>query len=88
MENIVINPKNPKHFYQVKRSENRVRVYLGSILLADTKNALLLKELGNEIYDGIYYIPREDISNKYLTSSTHTTYCPLKGTANYFDLTW
>lgn len=34
----------------------------------------------------VYYIPREDIKEKYLKPVAGTTYCEWKGEANYFDI--
>ena len=34
----------------------------------------------------MYYIPREDVNEEYLTNSeTNNTYCPIKGEASYFS---
>ncbi|HMA15907.1 MAG TPA: DUF427 domain-containing protein, partial [Kiloniellaceae bacterium] len=33
-----------------------------------------------------YYLPREDIDLRFLVPSDHHTYCPFKGTANYWSL--
>jgi len=84
MENVTINPENDKHFYQLKVSDFRIRVFLEELVLADTTNALL-KEVGNEIYDGVFYILEKDVASEYFFISSSKTYCPIKGEASYLS---
>jgi uncharacterized protein (DUF427 family) len=51
--------------------------------VADTVNALLLQEAD---YPPVPYVPRADVDMSALERSTHSTICPFKGTASYFDL--
>ncbi|MCF4998498.1 DUF427 domain-containing protein, partial [Pseudomonas syringae] len=37
-------------------------------------------------YPPVYYVPREDIAEKYFARTDHTSYCPYKGDASYFSL--
>lgn len=38
------------------------------------------------VVEGNHYFPRESVVEAYLRPSPHTSVCPWKGTANYFDL--
>ena len=65
--------KNPKH----------VIVSFDGVVVADTRNAVALKEAS---YPAVQYIPRADVDMRLLKRSLHTTYCPYKGDASYFHL--
>ena len=58
-------------------------VRIGNLVIADTRNALELREAA---YPPIQYIPRSDVDMAQLTTSSHMTYCPYKGDAGYFSI--
>lgn len=53
------------------------------IQIAASAHVLILNEAN---YPPVYYVPREDIEQKYFARTDHTSYCPYKGDANYFTL--
>jgi uncharacterized protein (DUF427 family) len=61
----------------------RVQVHVDGKLIADSIQALELREAG---YPPRHYIPREDVRMDLLTASATTTYCPFKGNTVYFSL--
>lgn len=61
----------------------RVRVTFKGEVIADTREAIALKE-GD--YPVVYYVPRKDVKMDRLVRSEHRTYCPFKGHASYFSL--
>jgi len=61
----------------------RVQVHVDGKLLADSNQALELRESG---YPPRHYFPREDVRMDLLTSSKTTTHCPFKGYTVYFSL--
>ncbi len=61
----------------------RVQVRFDGEVIADSRDALEMKE-GD--YPSVYYFPRTDVAMDRLVRSSHTTYCPFKGTASYFSL--
>lgn len=61
----------------------RVQVHVDGKLLADSTNALELRERG---YPPRHYFPREDVRMDLLTTSETTTHCPFKGSTVYFSL--
>ena len=61
----------------------RVEVHVGDRVVADTKAALALREAS---YPAVFYIPRADVDMAQLRASSHSSYCPYKGEAGYFDL--
>ena len=72
----------PDHPITVEPVAKRVVVTLAGATLADSRNALLLKEAS---LPPVYYIPRGEIAMVELDRSTTSTHCPYKGDACYFS---
>ena len=73
----------PDHPITVARNPKRVVVKLAGTIVADTKDALSLKEAS---YPAVQYIPRKDVDMTLLERTAHSTYCPFKGDASYFSI--
>lgn len=71
------------HPIAVERSPERVRVLTGGKVIADSRNALALRERD---YPVVYYIPRSDVDMTLLARTEHATYCPYKGDASYYSI--
>ena len=71
------------HPITIEKSPNRVVVTIGDHVLADTRNALTLREAN---YPAVLYIPRADADMTLLTRTEHATYCPFKGDCSYYSL--
>jgi uncharacterized protein (DUF427 family) len=73
----------PDHPITIEKNPNRVVISFGGEVLADTDNALTMRETR---YPAIQYIPRADVDIAKLTRTAHTTYCPFKGDCSYYSL--
>ena len=73
----------PDHPITIERNLNRVVVSIAGKALADSRDALILREAG---YPAVQYIPRKDVDMTLLERSTHTTYCPYKGECAYYSI--
>jgi uncharacterized protein (DUF427 family) len=73
----------PDHPITIERNPKRVTVTLGGTVIADTTDALILREAH---YPPVQYIPRKDVSMDALERSATETYCPYKGDAAYFSI--
>jgi uncharacterized protein (DUF427 family) len=73
----------PDHPITIERNPKRVVVSIGGRVLADSRDALILREAG---YPAVQYIPRKDVDMTLLERSAHTTYCPYKGDCAYFSI--
>jgi uncharacterized protein (DUF427 family) len=73
----------PDHPITIERNPNRVVVTLGGRVIADTRQALVLREAK---YPPVQYIPRNDVDMAALERSATQTYCPYKGEASYFTI--
>ncbi|TWB07957.1 uncharacterized protein (DUF427 family) [Rhizobium sp. ERR 1071] len=83
MTNRTVKILGPNHPITVEPNRRRVSVTLGGRVIADTREALILREAG---YPPVQYIPRKDVDIAALTRSDTTTYCPYKGEAAYFHI--
>jgi uncharacterized protein (DUF427 family) len=73
----------PDHPISIDANPSRIVVRVGGKIIADTRDALTLRE-GS--YPPVQYIPRRDVDMTALTRSEHTTYCPYKGDASYYSI--
>jgi uncharacterized protein (DUF427 family) len=73
----------PDHPISIAANPSRVVVVVGQKVIADTTNALTLREAS---YPPVEYIPRRDVDMAALTRSGHETFCPYKGDASYFSV--
>jgi uncharacterized protein (DUF427 family) len=73
----------PDHPISIQASPSHVVVTVGGRIIADTRNALTLREA---TYPAVQYIPRRDVDFDALKRTEHTTYCPYKGDASYFSI--
>jgi uncharacterized protein (DUF427 family) len=78
-----IKVPGPDHPITIARNANRVVVKVAGRLVADTQDALTLREAS---YRPVQYIPRKDVDMTLLASTDHTTYCPYKGDCAYFSI--
>lgn len=74
---------NPKSRITLERNTERVRILYGDTVIADTRNAVELRETG---YPPRQYLPRKDVNMDYLQRSQTATHCPFKGDAAYYHL--
>lgn len=79
------NPDEPRHFMRVKPIARLIRILRGEQVLAQSRNAYWLLEIGRDMYDPSVYLPAADVSAD-LHLNAKQTYCPLKGHASYYDL--
>lgn len=77
-----IRTPGPDHPIMIEPARGRVVVKLGDRVVADSRNALTLREAS---YAAVHYIPRADADMTLLTPSAHQTYCPYKGDASYLS---
>ena len=81
-EKQIKNP-GPDHPISIQRNRARVVVSVAGRVIADTRNALTLREAD---YPPVQYIPREDVDLSQLERTDHATYCPYKGDCSYYSV--
>jgi uncharacterized protein (DUF427 family) len=73
----------PDHPIAITPTKGRVTVLVNGKRIADTREALTLKEAS---YPAVQYIPRKDIDQTQLQRTSHQTYCPYKGDCAYYSI--
>lgn len=73
----------PSHPITVEHSPSRVVVKFGGVVVADTTEAVILKQPSSPER---FVIPRKDVKMELLERSEKTSYCPYKGDVSYFNL--
>ena len=73
----------PDHPMAIERNPNRVVVRVAGRVVADTTEALTLREAS---YPAVQYVPRKDVNMMLLERTEHATYCPYKGDCAYFSI--
>jgi len=73
----------PEHPITIERNPKRVVVSVAGRIIADTQNALTLREAN---YPPVHYIPRRDVDMTLLERTDHATYCPYKGDCAYYSI--
>jgi uncharacterized protein (DUF427 family) len=79
----IIKVPGPDHPITVEHNPNRVAVMVASRVVANTRDALILREAG---YPAVHYVPRKDVNMALLERTEHATYCPYKGDCSYFSV--
>jgi len=82
-EEVFVHARDPYKRVDALVSSRHVEVRVNGETVADTTHPTLLFETGLPTR---YYIPKIDVRMDLLQSSTLTTACPYKGTANYFSV--
>jgi uncharacterized protein (DUF427 family) len=78
-----IKVPDPNHPISIERNPARLVVSVADRVIADTRNALTLREAD---YPAVEYIPREDVDLSELKRTDHATYCPYKGDCSYYSI--
>jgi uncharacterized protein (DUF427 family) len=83
MDGKPIKQPGPDHPITIKANPARVVVTVGGRVVADTKEALTLREAS---YPAVQYVPRKDVDMTLLQRTDHATYCPYKGECAYYSI--
>jgi uncharacterized protein (DUF427 family) len=78
-----IKQPNPDHPITIEPNPARVVVSVAGRTIADTREALTLREAA---YRPVHYIPRKDVDMSLLSRTEHATYCPYKGDCAYYSV--
>ena len=71
------------HPITIAPNPRRVVVTVAGPVIADTTNAVVLREAS---LSPVQYIPRTDVDMTLLRRTTHGTHCPFKGDAAYYSI--
>ncbi len=71
------------HPITIETNPARVVVSVAGRVIADTRDALTLREA---TLPAVQYIPRKDVDMSLLERTSHATYCPYKGDCAYYSI--
>lgn len=71
------------HGIAIERDSRRIRVLFEGHVVADSRDALVLRELSRR---PVWYFPRQDVEMTVLGQTAHQTVSPTKGIATYFTI--
>lgn len=74
---------HPDHPIAITPTEGRVVVTVAGKTIADTTEALTLKEAE---YPAVQYIPRKDVDMSLLEPTDNYSYCVFKGDCSYYSI--
>src|SRR5436309_10644619 len=77
-----VHVPGPDHPITIEPTPARVVVSIAGRVIADTREALTLREA---TYPAVQYIPRKDVDMSLLERTDHSTYCPYKGECAYYS---
>jgi len=83
MKDRQIRVPGPDHPIAIERTPVRVVVSIAGRVIADTRDALTLRE---STYPPVQYIPLKDVDMSLLEPTDHSTYCPYKGDCAYYSI--
>lgn len=75
--------KNTHYVIDMEPLPFRVRAEVAGETVLDCTAVFVMYELGHA---PVYYVPKGDLSQALLSANDHSTYCPYKGDARYWDL--
>jgi uncharacterized protein (DUF427 family) len=73
----------PDHPITLEPSRKRLRAAFAHHVIADTDDALILKEAD---YPPVVYFPMDDVDMGFLSKTERQTTCPYKGLASYWSI--
>jgi uncharacterized protein (DUF427 family) len=73
----------PDHPITLEKAANRWRARYAGHVIADTDDAIILREAD---YPPVVYFPRIDVEMGYMSRTARGTHCPYKGDASYFTV--
>lgn len=78
-----IKVPGPDHPITIEPNPSRVIVSVAGHVIADTREALTLRESSHA---AVHYIPRKDVDMSLLARTSHRTYCAYKGDCAYYSI--
>ncbi len=81
---VFVHPRSPEVRIDALASSRHVRVLIDGEVVADSTHPTILYETG---LPARYYLPKTDVRMELLTPTEHSSACPYKGWANYWNVT-
>ena len=76
---------NKRHYAAIDAYSRKLTLKYNGEIITETKNALILKEVGKSVYNPVFCFPKEDIKAELVSEPKRNSYCPIKGDATYWN---
>lgn len=76
----------PTHYHHLETPSRRTRVVHEGRVLADSEQAISLREVALRVLEPVLYFPPADVDLSALEALSKRTFCPIKGHATYWSL--
>lgn len=75
-----------RHYTVIDPYNRKLTLKYKDQIIAESKHALILKEVGKSVYNPVFYFPKEDVKIKLEKESQRQSSCPIKGDATYWNI--
>jgi uncharacterized protein (DUF427 family) len=75
-----------RHYSVIDLYNRKITLFYNTEVIAQTTQALILKEVGKSVYNPVFYFPKEDVKIKLEKEENRTSFCPIKGDASYWNI--
>ena len=75
-----------RHYSVIDAYNRKLTLVRNGKTIAETTNALMLKEVGKSVYNPVFYLPKEDIKIDLVQEPQRNSHCPIKGDATYWNI--
>ena len=75
-----------RHYAVVDPFQRKLTIQKDGQVIAQSENALILKEVGRSVYDPVLYVPKADVVVDLVSEAKRQSHCPIKGDATYWNL--
>lgn len=76
-----------RHYAVVDPVNRKLSVTYQGKVIAESENALILKEVGRSVYNPVYYFPKDALKVEVEKLDGPSGYCPIKGQSTRWNLT-
>jgi uncharacterized protein (DUF427 family) len=74
-----------RHYAAIDAYPRKLTLKYNNEIIAESQNALILKEVAKSVYNPVFYFPKEDIKADLVNETERKSYCPIKGDASYWN---
>jgi len=76
---------NKRHYAAIDAYPRKLTLKYNNEIIAESQNAIILKEVAKSIYNPVFYFPKEDIKADLVSEDERKSFCPIKGHASYWN---
>jgi uncharacterized protein (DUF427 family) len=77
---------NDRHYAIIDSYSRKLTLTFHGQVIAESTNALILKEVGKSVYNPVFYFPKEDVRIALKPELERNSHCPIKGDASYWNM--